>query len=94
MNSKDLLLVHIDTEVEYKKRAYKTLVDIRSYVEGLPKGHPVFNLISKQQSIDEQAAVAVKFLRLLEKHSLMPGEQTPQEFITWLVEKEELISRE
>lgn len=88
MNSKDFLLVHLNTEVEYKKKAYKTLVEIRSYVDTLPESHPVFKLIERHQSIDKQAAEAIKLLRLLERHSLMPGDKTPEEFVDWLVDLE------
>lgn len=87
-------MVHLTTEVEYKRKAYRTLADIRRYVDNLPEDHPIFNLIERQQSIYRQANEAIRFLRLLEKHSLMPEEKTPEEFVEWLIKKEYTIDNE
>ena len=87
MNSKDFILAALNAEVDYKKKAYKTLYDIRSYVDELPEEHPTFQLINRQQSIKKQAEEIIGFLSLLEQHSLNPKDRTPREFLDSLLEE-------
>lgn len=85
MNSKNFLLTALNAEVDYKKKAYKTLAEVRSYVDELPEDHPTFSIINRQQSIKRQAKEIMSFLRLLEQHSLNPNDMTASEFIDSLL---------
>lgn len=87
MNSKDFILAALNAEVDYKKKVYKTLYEVRSYVDELPEEHPTFQLINRQQSIKKQAEEIMSFLSLLEQHSLNPKERTPREFLDSLLEE-------
>ena len=88
MNSKEFLLASLTAEVDYKKKAYQTLREVRSYIDELPEDHPTFQIINRQQSIKKQAEEIMNFLRLLELHSLNPKEKTPGEFVDSLNEQE------
>ena len=70
MNSKEFLLAALDAEVDYKKRAYKTLYGVRSFVDSLPENHLTFLVINRQPSIKRQAAEIMRFLWLLEKQQI------------------------
>ena len=85
MNSKNFLLTALNAEVDYKKKAYKTLTEVRSYVDELPEDHPTFRIINRQQSIKKQAREIMSFLRLLEQHSLNPDNMTAREFVDSLL---------
>jgi hypothetical protein len=88
MNSKDFLLTALNVEVDYKKKAYKSLYEVRSYIDELPEDHPTFGILNRQQSIKKQAEEVISFLRLLEQHSLNPKDETPREFVDSLLEEE------
>jgi hypothetical protein len=70
MNSKEFLLAALDAEVEYKKRAYKSLYEVRNFVCDLPENHPSFQIIRKQKSIKKQAEEIMSFLWHLEQQSI------------------------
>lgn len=74
MNSKEFLLAALDAEADYKKRAYKTLYGVRSFVDSLPDDHLTFLVINRQPTIKKQAEEIMRFLWLLEKQLINSGE--------------------
>ena len=72
MNSKEFLLAALDAEVDYKKRAYKSLYEVRNFVRDLPENHPSFLIIRRQENIKKQAEEIMSFLWQLEQQSLKP----------------------
>jgi hypothetical protein len=77
MNSKEFLLAALDAEVEYKKRAYHTFHEVRSFVCDLPENHPTFVTIKMQKSIKKQAEEIVSFLWLLGQQRLNLKDSLP-----------------
>ena len=67
MNVKEFLLTALDAEVDYKKRAYKTLHEVRGFIDKLPENHLTFLVINRQLSIKKQAEEIMRFLWLLEQ---------------------------
>jgi hypothetical protein len=67
MKSKEFLLAALDAEVDYKKKAYKTLYEVRNAVCDLPENHPTFRIITRQKSIKKQAEEIMSFLWQLEQ---------------------------
>lgn len=70
MNIKEFLLTALDAEVDYKKRAYKTLYEVRGFIDKLPENHLTFLVINKQLSIKKQAEEIMRFLWLLEQQGV------------------------
>lgn len=74
MNIKEFLLTALDAEVDYKKRAYKTLYEVRGFIDKLPENHLTFLVINRQLSIKKQAEEIMRFLWLLEQQRVTTGE--------------------
>lgn len=74
MNVKEFLLTALDAEVDYKKRAYKTLHEVRGFIDRLPENHLTFLVINRQLSIKKQAEEIMRFLWLLEQQHVNSGE--------------------
>ena len=70
MNIKEFLLTALDAEVDYKKRAYKTLHGTKGFIDKLPENHLTFLVIKKQLSIKKQAEEIMRFLWLLEQQGV------------------------
>ena len=68
----------LDAEVEYKKRAYHTFYEVRSFVYNLPDNHPAFRTIKRQKSIKKQAEQIMSLLWLLEQQRLNPKDSPPE----------------
>ena len=81
MNVKEFLLAALDAEVDYKKRAYKTLYELRGFIDNLPENHLTFLVINRQLSIKKQAEEIMRFLWLLEQQSVKSGEPLQAELI-------------
>lgn len=74
MNVKEFLLSALDAEADHKKRAYKTLYEVRGFIDKLPENHLTFLVINRQLSIKKQAEEIMRFLWLLEQQSVKSGE--------------------
>ena len=74
MNVKEFLLSALDAEVDYKKRAYKTLYEVRGFIDKLPENHLTFLVINKQLNIKKKAEEIMRFLWVLEQQSVKSGE--------------------
>ena len=73
MNSKEFLLAALDAGVDNKKRAYKTLYGVRSFIDRLPENHLTFLVINREPSIKKQAEEIMRFLWLLEQQRMSSG---------------------